>query len=129
MAEKVATMKDLKVGSYVMIDGEPCRVVSISFSKPGKHGAAKGRVDAVGIFDEKKRTLMKPADATIGMPIIEKKNAQVVSVSGDIAQLMDMADYSMLEVSIPEEFKGKLSSGMEIEYWQIDNKIMIKRTK
>jgi translation initiation factor 5A len=129
MAEKVASMKDMKVGSYIMIDGEPCRVIDVAFSKPGKHGAAKGRIEAIGIFDEKRRTLIKPADATISIPIIEKKNAQVVSVTGDIAQLMDLESYSMFEVNVPEEFKGKLQSGMEVEYWKIENKIMIKRIK
>ncbi|MEJ2244200.1 MAG: translation initiation factor IF-5A, partial [Candidatus Bathyarchaeota archaeon] len=30
---------ELKVGSYVIIDDEPCKIVSYSKSKPGKHGA------------------------------------------------------------------------------------------
>ena len=34
----------LKVGSYIVIDGEPCRIVSYDHSKPGKHGSAKARV-------------------------------------------------------------------------------------
>lgn len=31
----------LKEGSYVIIDGEPCKVVEIEKSKTGKHGSAK----------------------------------------------------------------------------------------
>ena len=31
----------LKAGSYVIIDGEPCRIVEMTKSKPGKHGSAK----------------------------------------------------------------------------------------
>ena len=41
----------LKVGSYIIIDNEPCRIVSYDHSKPGKHGSAKARVSAMGVFD------------------------------------------------------------------------------
>ena len=38
----------LKEGRYIVIDDEPCRILGIATSKPGKHGAAKSRIDAVG---------------------------------------------------------------------------------
>ncbi|MEM7827910.1 MAG: translation initiation factor IF-5A, partial [Candidatus Aenigmatarchaeota archaeon] len=44
MAEKPVPVKDLNEGNYVMADGEPCRVVSITISKPGKHGSTKARI-------------------------------------------------------------------------------------
>ena len=34
----------IKEGRYIVIEEEPCRVVSIATSKPGKHGAAKARI-------------------------------------------------------------------------------------
>ncbi|MFH0956783.1 MAG: translation initiation factor IF-5A, partial [Candidatus Aenigmatarchaeota archaeon] len=58
MATKASTLKSLKPGNYVMIDDEPCKVQSITLSKPGKHGSSKARLDAVGVFDDKKRSLM-----------------------------------------------------------------------
>ncbi len=129
MAEKVGEVKDLKVGSYVMIDDEPCKVVKITKSKPGKHGSTKARVEAVGIFNDKKRTLLKPASASCQIPIILKKGAQVVSITGNIAQLMDLGDYSMFEVEIPEDLKEKIHPGGEVEYWEIGNRKMIKQAK
>ncbi len=125
--EKSGTIKDAKPGSYVMIDGEPCKVVSYTKSKPGKHGAAKVRIETVGVFDGKKRVVLKPADAEISVPIIEKKKAQVISVSGDIAQLMDLETYETFEASIPEEFKGKLDSGREVLYWKMGSRVLIKQ--
>ena len=92
MAETSVTIKDLKPGSYVMIEGEPCKGVDIAKSKPGKHGAAKVRLEAIGIFDNKKRSLLKPADTDVPQPIIDKKRGQVISVSGDLVQLMDLED-------------------------------------
>ena len=45
----------LKPGNFIEIDGEPCKVLRITLSKPGKHGSTKARIDAVGIFDNRKR--------------------------------------------------------------------------
>ena len=55
----------LRVGGYMIIDNEPCRIVDITKSKPGKHGAAKARIVAIGVFDGQKRQFVKPVDATI----------------------------------------------------------------
>ena len=129
MADKVGEVKDLKPGSYVTIDGEPCKVTNITKSKPGKHGATKARVEAVGVFDDKKRTLMKPTSSSCSIPIIEKKAAQVISVEGSHAQLMDLEDYSMFEATIPEELKDKINPGGECEYWKIGSRVMIKSAR
>jgi len=129
MAEKVGEIKDLKVGSYVMVDSEPCKVSKITKSKPGKHGSTKARVEAIGIFDSKKRTLLKPTSASCQIPIILKKGAQVVSVTGSVAQLMDLSDYSMFECSIPEDLKDRIQPGKEVEYWEIGNRKMIRQVK
>lgn len=126
MAERNETIKNLKPGHYVIIDNEPCRIVNIILSRPGKHGSTKAKVEGVGIFDDKKRFILKPADAEIQVPIIEKKKAQVISISGDFAQLMDLENYSTFEAIIPTQFKGKLEAGKEIGYWKISNRILIK---
>jgi translation initiation factor 5A len=109
-------VKALKEGKFVIIDDEPCQIVGVQHSKPGKHGAAKARVDAVGLFDGSKRSIVQPVDAKIYIPIVERKNAQVISIAGDMAQLMDTADYSTFELTIPEELKGKINQGEEVQY-------------
>ena len=129
MAEKVGTLKDLKPGSYVMIDDEPCKVTKITKSKPGKHGSTKARVEAAGIFDGKKRSILKPTSASCSIPLILKKGAQVVSISGNNAQLMDLSDYSMFELEIPADLKSKVQAGGEVEYWEIGNRKMIKQAR
>lgn len=126
MATKTGTLKGIKPGHYIMIDDEPCRVSKITLSKPGKHGSTKARVDAVGIFDNRKRSILKPADSNVQLPIIEKKKAQVISVSGNFVQLMDLEDYGTFEATIPDEFKGKMQPGSEVGYWKIGSKILIK---
>ena len=121
----------VKVGSYVLIDNEPCRIVDYTKSKPGKHGSAKARVVAIGVFDGVKRSFVKPVDAQVEVPIIEKRAGQVISLSPTSVQVMDLETYEMLESPLPEEeeLKSKLSSGVEVEYWRILGRTKIMRTK
>src|SRR3989338_1383313 len=123
MAERIVSLKEIKVGSYITIDGEPCKAVKVEFSKPGKHGSAKARIDAVGLFDDKKRGILKPADTDVSTPIIEKRGGQVISVSGTVAQIMDLTDYSTFETTIPEDMQTKVQPGAEIVYWKLENRI------
>ncbi len=106
----------LKEGRYVVIDEEPCRIVGMAVSKPGKHGAAKARIDAIGLFDGLKRSIVQPVSAKIYVPIVERKSGQVISVSNNVAQIMDSKDYTMFEIAIPEELAGKIEAGREYTY-------------
>ena len=121
----------IKVGSYVMIEGEPCRIVDYVHSKPGKHGSAKARVVAIGVFDNVKRTFVKPVSSNVEVPLIEKRSGQVLALLPSAVQLMDLETYSVLEAPFPEdkELKEKLASGVEVEYWQILGRTKIIRTK
>ena len=122
----------IKEGSYVMIDGEPCRVVEVEKSKTGKHGSAKVRIVGIGVFDNVKRTLIVPSDAVVEVPIIEKFVAQVVAKTGDSVQLMDLRNYSTFEVplsQIEDEIKSKLDVGVEVEVWEIAGRRKIMRVR
>lgn len=121
----------LKVGSFIIIDDEPCKIVSIDKSKAGKHGSAKVRIVALGIFDGKKRSYVGPADAQVEVPIIEKKVGQVISVTSSSIQLMDLSSYEIFDVPPPDEpeLKDKLTSGVEVEYWEIMGRKKIIRVK
>jgi translation initiation factor 5A len=121
----------LRIGSYVIVDGEPCRIVSLTKSKPGKHGSAKARIVAMGTFDGSKRTFVKPVSAQVEVPLIEKKGGQVVAMLPSAVQVMDLETYEIFEAPIPEEerLKSKLTSGTEVEYWRVLGKTKITRTK
>ena len=114
--KELAEVRTLKVNRYMIIDEEPCKIMSISTSKPGKHGEAKARIEAVGIFDGQKRSVVHPVKHKVGVPIIDKRTAQVLAIMGDNVQLMDMDTYETFEMPIPEEFKGQLQPGTEISY-------------
>ncbi|MFQ6080140.1 MAG: translation initiation factor IF-5A [Candidatus Bathyarchaeia archaeon] len=121
----------LRVGSYVVVDGEPCRIINLTKSKPGKHGSAKARVVAIGVFDGAKRSFVKPVNAQVEVPIIEKRGGQVIALLPATVQVMDLETYEIFETPIPEEeeVKSRLDSGVEIEYYRILGRTKIMRTK
>ncbi len=129
MEKTTGVIKNLKKGQFVLIDGVPCRVDSVQVSKAGKHGAAKARLEAIGLFDGRRRSIVKPADETVEIPIVQKKSAQVLAIVGDKAQLMDLEDYSTFEVDIPEEMKDKVKQGEEIVYYEVMGYKTIKPLK
>ncbi len=120
-----AEVRQLKEGGYVVIDDEPCEILSISVSKPGKHGAAKARIDAVGIFDGQKRSIVQPVTAKIYIPIVERKRAQVISVVNNVAQLMDLTTYETFELTVPEGME--LEAGKEVFYIESMGKRKIEK--
>lgn len=114
--KQLAEVRTLRVSRYMIIDDEPCKIVSISTSKPGKHGEAKARIEAIGIFDGQKRSVVHPVKHKVHVPMIDKRTAQILALMGDNVQLMDLETYETFEMPIPEEYKGKLEPGKEISY-------------
>src|SRR3989344_1573390 len=98
MDKKQTEIKNLKPGNFVLIDDVPMKVDKLQTSKAGKHGAAKARLFASGLFDNIKKIIVKPGDSRMDVPIIEKRSCQVVAALVDSAQLMDLEDYSMSEL-------------------------------
>jgi translation initiation factor 5A len=120
----------LKVGSYIVIDGEPCRIVSYDHSKPGKHGSAKARVAAISVFDGSKHTLVSPVSAGVEVPLIDKRNGQIISISGKILQIMDLETFEVFETSVVEQdIIDKVRQGGEVEYWKVLDRIKVTRVK
>ncbi|MFH1586300.1 MAG: translation initiation factor IF-5A [Candidatus Diapherotrites archaeon] len=126
--KKFGPAGQLKPGNYVLIEDDVCQVKTVEKSKPGKHGSAKVRIVAIGIFSGQKRNLLKPTSADIEIPIINRGNGQVVAVMGDSMQIMDMSSYVTFDVQKPKDVTG-LQSGSEVEYIQFGDHIKILRKK
>jgi translation initiation factor 5A len=128
---KPVDVGSLRVGGYMVIDGEPCHIVDIIKSKPGKHGSAKFRITAVGVFDGSKKSFVKPVDLMAEVPIIDKRMGQVFAVNPTGIQIMDLETYEYFDAPYPldEELKARLAPGVEIEYWRILGRLKIMRTK
>src|SRR3989338_8451965 len=129
MTTKTVGANALKEGSYLVMDGAPCRIVNIQISRPGKHGHAKMRMEGIGIVDGKKRVIVLPAHDNVEVPLIEKKNAQVLSVKGGSANIMDLETYETFDLPIPEELKDSCVAGVNVLYWHVMEHKIMKQVK
>ncbi len=122
----------VKKGQWIIIDGAICKVTDVQISSPGKHGSAKVRITAIGVFDGQKRQLLRPSDADVEVPVMKRKTGQVLAIMGDSVQIMDMSDYSTFEIplsAIEDEIKEKLEPGVEVELLEAGEYRKIERVK
>ena len=133
---KPSDLGSLKIGSYILLpvsdqpSGEPCRIVEYDTSKPGKHGSAKARIVGVGVFDNQKRPHVGPVSMQIHVPLIDKRTGQIISMTGDITQVMDSETFETVDVTlIDNEVNGKLENGQNVEYWKVMDRTKIMRVK
>ena len=127
--KKLVTASSIKVGNYIIMDNIACRVSSVQTSRPGKHGHAKCRIEAVGLIDGQKKINIYPGHDNVTVPIIEKKSAQVLSISKNIATVMDLESYETFDLNIPAEVKDQIKEGSQVVYWIILNDKILKQIK
>ncbi len=116
-----------KPGTVILIDNSPCTVRSNDISKTGKHGASKCRIEAIEVFTGKKRIVAIPGDSRFDVPMIEKKKAQILSVSETSVSVMDLESFETLDLSFMEDLKAELAPEKQVEYWDIEGKKSVMR--
>ena len=115
----IQEIRTLKVGRYIVIDDEPCKLVEYTTSKPGKHGEAKARMVAIGLFDKQKRSLVHPVKHKVHVPQVDRRKAQVLANMGAEIQMMDLETFETFNIpltDIPEKFHSNMESGNEIVF-------------
>ena len=85
-----------------MIKGKPCKVVSISVSKTGKHGHAKCNFVATDIFTGKKLEDMVPSTHGTTVPVVSRSDWEIIDIEEDgQLTLMDEAGEQKVDVKLP----------------------------
>jgi len=84
-----------------MIKGKPCKVLSISVSKTGKHGHAKCNFVAVDIFTGKKLEDMIPSTHGTTVPIVNRSEWEIIDIDGDELTLMDEGGNQKTDLNLP----------------------------
>jgi translation initiation factor 5A len=120
MVLKVIEATQAKSGSTILLDSEPYTIKTNDISKSGKHGSAKCRIEAIGIFTSKKKVIAVTGHERFEVPLVTKHKAQVLSVSDTSASVMDLTTYETQDIEFKEELKSELAPEKEIEYWDIE---------
>lgn len=127
MVEKIISATEAKIGTIILLDGEPYTIKKMDISKTGKHGHAKVRAEAVGVMNENsKKVFVVPGHERFEVPRVNKNKGQVLSI-GDNVSLMDLETFETLEVSCSDEIKKELQENSNVEYWEVEGRTIVKR--
>ena len=111
-------IRTLIVGRFCVVDDEAYKILSISKSKPGKHGSAKARLSLESIFTGKKISHVGTVTDSISVPMIEKGTATVTHMEGNEVHAMNDRDYSMMILPMPSaDAAMNIEAGQKI-MWQ-----------
>jgi translation initiation factor 5A len=103
----------------MLIKGKPCKVLSISTSKTGKHGHAKCNFTAQDIFTGKKCEEIIPSTHTAQVPNVSRKEYTMVDLSEDeFLTLMDDEGATREDIKLPA---GDMAFDIK-EKWQDQDK-------
>jgi len=128
MVLKIINATEAKVGTNILLEGEPFTIKKIDISKTGKHGHAKARIEATGIINGSKKVLVMPGHDRLEIPLVDKRKAQVLSKNGEMVSVMDLETFETLEIACTvQEVLSELEESENCEYWDIEGKKIIKR--
>lgn len=126
MVLKIINATEARVGTNILIDGEPYIIKKIDISKTGKHGHAKARIEAIGVIKGNKKVFVIPGHDKLEVPLVDKRKGQVLSVA-DKVSVMDLESFETMEIACSDEIKSQLEANSNIEYWDIEGEKIIRR--
>ncbi len=126
MVLKIINATEAKVGTNILLEGDPFTIRKIDISKTGKHGHSKCRIEAQGILTSNKKVFVVPGHERFDVPLVDKRRGQVLSM-GDSVSVMDLENFETLEIFCPEDIKNELQENSNVEYWDIEGRKIIKR--
>jgi translation initiation factor 5A len=126
MVARVIDATEMRVGTFILLDSVAHQVKKMDISKTGKHGHAKVRYEASSIMTGKKKVAVIPGHDRFEIPMIDKRVAQVLSIAGDVASLMDSESFENFDLPISESVEG-VAAGGSVEYWVVEDDKLIRK--
>ncbi len=94
----------LKNGALVMMKDHPCKVVSFSTAKTGKHGSAKAMVSGIDIFTSSKYECTFGSGDMIDRPVLVRTEYTVLDICEDgFVHLMNDKGEMKEDLKVPED--------------------------
>lgn len=101
VADKI-TIRDIKIGSLVIINEFPCQIKSITFASPGKHGSAKGMMVGYDILTDKRHEFFTQTSNTVLVPKTKKHTWLVLNIDkgmGTVTALNEKSEEVIISLS------------------------------
>ena len=127
MVLKIINATEARVGTNLILEGEYFTVKKMDVSKTGKHGHAKCRIEAENMVTGSKKVFVVPGHERFEVPLVNKNKGQVLSISDGTASVMDIESFETIEVAVPPELKDQVGINDNVEYWNIEGTLILKR--
>ncbi len=127
MVLKIISATEAKSGTILTIEKDYYTVKSHDTSKAGKHGPSRVRFEAINLFDGKKKVVSGPGHEKFEVPLIKKLRGQVLSIKNNMASIMDLETFETIDSPFNIGETGELNENDNVEYWDIEGKVIIKR--
>ena len=127
MVAKIIAATEARVGTNIIEEGQYYTVKKMDVSKTGKHGHAKCRIEAQNMLTGNKKIFIIPGHDKIEVPMVNKNKGQVLSFAGNTASIMDLESYETIEIPVSEELRPELKENDNVEYWDIEGNLLVKR--
>ena len=111
----------IRKGGHMIIKENPCKIVSVTTSKTGKHGHAKAAITGLCIFTNKKCEDSVPTSHNVDVPNVTKREYNLINIddedfltledleSGDMREDIKLSNHKhwiKVNEKIREEFEG-----------------------
>jgi translation initiation factor 5A len=94
----------LHKGDLVMIKGHPCRVVSFSTAKTGKHGSAKAMISGIDVFTSNKYECTFSTSDNVDAPVIKRLEYNLINIEDDgFVTLLNEQGETKEDLKLPED--------------------------
>jgi len=101
---------EIRKGHFVCLKGKPCKVISISVSKTGKHGHAKANITGLDVFTGRKYVEICPTSHNMVAPAMFRSEWQLTDLSHEgTMTLMDQGGNMKEDLDLPRDTHGELT--------------------
>ena len=107
---RIGSFNNIEINDLILINNEVCKIVEISYTNPGKHGAMKGQILGISVFDNKEHILICSINTQIKIPKVNYTNHKLLNIRKEINDgipiyyigLLTEKDIEMLNIKMNE---------------------------
>jgi len=121
----MASAVELEKGNYFIYNGEPFRVVRKEVVSVGTHSHTKLKFYIQGLREKGERTIILQHSDRVDKIDIMRKQAQIISKTGNKVQLMDSTSYETLDSTIPPELVNEINEGDYVTFIELNGAVEI----
>ena len=119
------TAQELERGNYFIYNNEPVRVLRREVIVVGTHSHSKLKFYIQGLNEKGERSVTFHHTDKVEIVDIIRKLGQIISKTGNKAQVMDMVTYETLDATATSEVLNGLNEGDKVTFVELSGNVQI----